>query len=350
MSKIKYVKEPGFVYDLLFVYIFHFNKKEAFEYFVTDTRRKEDTAFFEEMIRSFPEPPQELLPLFHISKSKVTLITTRFFFKNISHYWNENGIDFICEKLMEKDKLKSELVSFYFEDILSSDGVMQCGLFELMTNVDNLQLSDSMKKALMIALANPEVIAQKTAEFFKSVEPIMQAYYDRHEQRIQEIYEYYTPEKIANLYSKAWEAKYEWGNVGRFFSVGLFACNCFRYDFMENGMGYIVGQFAENSAMDSFQKGAQMNLAFVAKAFADEMRVTIWKLLVQQRELTTTEIAQELKLPLSSCFYHLDIMQKARVLSSRSEGKTVLYKVNLEFVRLWQRGISNDISRVEGLK
>ena len=53
------------------------------------------------------------------------------------------------------------------------------------------------------------------------------------------------------------------------------------------------------------------------KAFANERRLQIVKLLLKKGELFIEEIAEELKIPLATCCRNLKILEKAYVVLSR---------------------------------
>jgi len=64
------------------------------------------------------------------------------------------------------------------------------------------------------------------------------------------------------------------------------------------------------------------------KAFANERRLQIVKLLLKKGELFIEEIAEELKIPLATCCRNLKILEKAYVVLSRYKNGRALYKLN----------------------
>ena len=64
------------------------------------------------------------------------------------------------------------------------------------------------------------------------------------------------------------------------------------------------------------------------KAFANERRLEMVRLLLKKGEISIEEIAKELKIPLATCCRNLKILEKAYVVLSRYRNGKALYKLN----------------------
>lgn len=65
----------------------------------------------------------------------------------------------------------------------------------------------------------------------------------------------------------------------------------------------------------------------VLKALADETRLDILRLL-DNREMNVNEIASHCTVSRPTISHHLQIMKRARILTSRKEGKEIYYSIN----------------------
>lgn len=66
-------------------------------------------------------------------------------------------------------------------------------------------------------------------------------------------------------------------------------------------------------------------------ALAQESRLAVFKLLVRagEEEMPAGEIARELRVPASTMSTHLAILERAGLIQSRREGRTIFYSANL---------------------
>ena len=70
-------------------------------------------------------------------------------------------------------------------------------------------------------------------------------------------------------------------------------------------------------------------------ALAQESRLRIFRLLVQSgpEGMAAGDIARKLKLPHNTLSFHVSILSRAGLVTSRKEGRSVLYAVDLEGTR-----------------
>lgn len=68
----------------------------------------------------------------------------------------------------------------------------------------------------------------------------------------------------------------------------------------------------------------------VARALSDTLRINIVNMVKDRNEMNTTEIANAFGKGLTAVFYHLNMLAEAKVLRTRTRGRTVLYSINPE--------------------
>lgn len=77
----------------------------------------------------------------------------------------------------------------------------------------------------------------------------------------------------------------------------------------------------------------------------DPIRQQIVMLFITQKEYCVNDIAQHFKISRPTVSHHLILMKKAKLLSSRKEGKEVFYSLNKDFVintlELWVNLLKN---------
>ena len=125
MKNLKYIKEPGYIYDLFFIYIFHFNKDYCLTNFINYNKSSEDTNFFNKMILDFEPIPDELMPFFYLKDNKLSFITQYYYEPYKDEFTTSYNLSFVQSKLSDYNEVIKNLIKFYFMDI-SEKSLNEC--------------------------------------------------------------------------------------------------------------------------------------------------------------------------------------------------------------------------------
>jgi DNA-binding transcriptional ArsR family regulator len=77
----------------------------------------------------------------------------------------------------------------------------------------------------------------------------------------------------------------------------------------------------------------ELDLARVLRAAGDPVRLSVIRLLADERERTCTELQEALGLPVSTCSYHLRLLREAGITRTRAQGterRITLRRADLE--------------------
>ena len=69
LKSIRFMKEPGFTYDLFFIFTLYFNKQYCETKFTNQKKTAEDIRFFEKVLEEFTPISEDLL-LFFLNQDK----------------------------------------------------------------------------------------------------------------------------------------------------------------------------------------------------------------------------------------------------------------------------------------
>ena len=61
MNNIKFVRQPGFVFDLFFLFTLHFNKEYCLTNFINYSKSSDVSSYFNLVLNDFPPFSDELL-------------------------------------------------------------------------------------------------------------------------------------------------------------------------------------------------------------------------------------------------------------------------------------------------
>ena len=94
MSKIKLLKEPGYVYDLIFAFCLKFNKKDFIEE-LPENKREEGAKHFESVLSLFGEIPEDLYVFFLNNENGRAFLPKLLFYPYIDRFATDYNLKFI---------------------------------------------------------------------------------------------------------------------------------------------------------------------------------------------------------------------------------------------------------------
>ena len=72
----------------------------------------------------------------------------------------------------------------------------------------------------------------------------------------------------------------------------------------------------------------ELDITGFGKVMSEPNRVLVLDMLLEDKELSTSEIAKRLRVSVNAAYYHLNMMTDIDMLYSRTEGRTVYFKIN----------------------
>lgn len=112
MEKRKFIREPGVVYDLQFLYTLFFNQSYSFTNFaVEDT---DDKDFFMSLILENKDISKSFLPFFKRVNDRGIFFSKYYFDKYEKEIFNGFGVSDICRLVLDVDSFASNLLGHYF--------------------------------------------------------------------------------------------------------------------------------------------------------------------------------------------------------------------------------------------
>ena len=79
MGKVKFLREPGYIYDLFFLFTLKFNKEYCLTNFINYDKSSDDTDYFNKLLNDFPPISDELLLFFYLTDDKKSFMTKFYF-------------------------------------------------------------------------------------------------------------------------------------------------------------------------------------------------------------------------------------------------------------------------------
>ena len=312
MRELKIVREPGFIYDLIYVFVLRFNKEHCLSKDINYQKANEDTEFFTKIYNEYKDIPSELLPFFYMKDEGACLITEKYFSTHLDEFEIGYNFTMLYKELTDIDKLKSNVIRYYFPDFPTRELDKGTSIITLInSSIKCSQYNDSLKSALYSFFIDPDSIVKILLDELLTVQLSVRQKYESF------------GNKLLNFQS----------DFDFLFDV---LKNVKKYSFDNKGLGRIliypclirknsVKLFCEskNHLFIGYDYRCQLeylmsqefipDLDSFGNAIAEKNRVEILDLMLNFEEVTSKDLEQILNL------------------TARNKGRTVYYSINKEY-------------------
>lgn len=333
MKNVKFITEPGYVYDLFFLFALHFNK----EYFLTNminyNQSAEDTEYLNRLYLEHESIPEDLLPFFYVRNGARCFMTEHYFDPYEPLFTTTFSLATIQDALQDYDEVISRVLKFYFRD---TDEKTLAGCKNSITDISRLikesNYSDRVKSSLYGFFIDPIPAIQKLSYELMTRDILLSQQYEKNFRRLSDLQQQFDIEATAeNL--KQCETKS--CNLDGFDTIHVTFClvnkNCIKEYFYKNQLVVMLGRDYNNAFDFIIFRNNTPELDKFGNALAEKNRVEILELLRRKGEITIRDIEQELGFTGTNAYYHLSLMIKANMVNTRNQGRTVLYSINKRY-------------------
>lgn len=323
-----YFKEPGYIYDLLTIFKYHFSREAYIKVLSENEKMKLDEIYMQTISKN--NISDDLLPFFY-PKNKIGLcFISVYFCSNLYQYKEIDTRSFIKSCLQDKSIIE-KLLDYYIDDGDEYD-YKNISIHELSRIIDKPNLPDKVKFRLLSFLTNPNYYLQKLAAELTEKQEYIENYYKENSENILLF------DKKVNLKESISKLQEYSGidlinNDSLNYSVTLLQRE-FLYDCQhESNNLLLIGidtiEYIENHPKEN----VKFNLNNLGRIISDEIRTNILEILHDKGEISTGEFSRLLNMKMTSIFYHLNMMYSEDLLSIRNEGRKVYYKINKDYFR-----------------
>ena len=334
MGEIKFVKEPGYTYDLIWVYLMYFNK----DYFLRPRkgykRTEENIEYFQKVLDEFAPISKELGVFFYMPNDCKAWMMQWFwglYKKGFVH--GDCMMDKIQEMLKNHDMVIRGVLKFYFKDI-TAEMVQECrdSLKTLNRLIQESDYSGELKSALYAFFIDPVPVIQKLAAELLEKMLLVAKKYEEHYEEIMALQSKLSFERMAADMKK--------GNVSLdlslfdevFVTVGCLSRQEFGFPDYNGIITVYVGLDYEEFSEWRFADRKFIRLDAFGTALSEKNRIDILDFMLRRNEVTQREIEKELNMTSANSYYHMSLLIKANMIKRRNQGRTILYSINKECV------------------
>lgn len=334
MENIKFLKEPGYTYDLFCLFILYFNKSTWLKQITSYNKEMEDIEYFNRLLEDYLPVSDELMLFFYLNDGNRVLMTERYFDPYKNDFLIEKfNLSVVLNALSDYDQVVDNVIRFYFRDIAEEN---LANYRESLTNLNRLikesKYNNDVKSALYSFFIEPVPMIQKLIYELMAKEVLLAQKYEKGFKEIQTVKEVFDVDQFAIDIMKIPKQPL---NCNEFENVYISFCYHFKnnifWKLYDKTALLVLGiNYAEymNSIIDYSELP---ELDVFGNVVSEKNRVEILNLMLRLKEVTIKDIEQELGFTGTNAYYHLMLMMKAGMLKTRNQGRTVLYRIDKEY-------------------
>lgn len=330
MKDVKFITEPGYVYDLLFLFVLHFNKEYCLTNMINYNQSAEDTEYLNRLYLEHESIPEDLLPFFYVRNGARCFMTEHYFDPYEPLFTTTFSLATIQDALQDYDDVISRVLKFYFRD---RDEKTLAGCKNSIADVSRLikesNYSDRVKSSLYGFFIDPIPTIQKLSYELMAKDMFLSQQYEKNFRKLSELQQQFDLATVSDKWKQGKITSCYLDSFDKFYiSFCLVHKTCLRALFEFSKVILILGMDYLSSLDYFVYQNETPELDAFGNALAEKNRVEILELLRRKGEITIRDIEQELGFTGTNAYYHLSLMIKANMVKTRNQGRTVLYSIN----------------------
>ena len=326
---IEFLREPGYTYDLLYVFSWYFNKEKLEEDFVLTGF--DDKEYLDEIAAKFLPISDELQVFFHFDDINQSVIWEKYYqYKYNAALQGEYDLNVVLKMLSDYGQVVENVPQFYFRE-LSAEELAECRVSLPKVNqlIKNAKLPDNVKSALYSFVIDPVPVIQKLIEELQEKEKIHARLHEEDQKVILERQEHFDYLRLVEDFKNQKNRSTDLNAFGKV-CISFSVYNQYTVHWcIRRGIIFIILGVDYQKALDYLTKQAiGPELDTFGTAVSEKNRVEIMNYILKKGEVTVKEVEQDLGFTAANAYYHLNLMLRSGILSIRNQGRTVLYRLD----------------------
>lgn len=330
VEKIQFITEPGYLYDLIFLFMFYFNKEYCLSNYIDRSRENEEKDYFAKMEEEFGLIPDELRLFFHLKDDNICFVTRYCYLAHEDIFLNGYNFSTIQNDLADYQQVEAALLKYYFEDLTERE-VDQClhSVVAAGRLILNSSYSGELKSSLYAFILEPGYMVQKLSNELMKKELLLAQWREKNMRKILDLEHQVDFRQLSAEFK---QYKIQSVDFDGFESLHISPCvlfkNCIQCSPSDNMAIILLGVDYSSFLQYLISQKQGPKLHVFGNAIAEENRIDILNMMLERGEVTIRDLEQKLGLTGTNAYYHLSLMIKANMLRTRNQGRTVLYSLN----------------------
>lgn len=335
MPNMKVLRDPGFLYDLNYLFYAKFNTQLCIDSLADETKKEAYKKYLKETLQHFGEISDDLYVFYHAIKNDRCFITTFYMNPYQKQFATDFDFKYFKSLLVDTDELIKNLIRFYLHD-LSEEALGECfsSTEKLFSYIKASKYSGEEKSKLYEFFINPAPYLQALQYELMEKEFLLSAYYKEHYQAILEAHNKTTFEVLCENVKDIDNLSFLQDADSVYTSFCLLNKYLMKLSFVREGVVYLLGvdYVSIVSALVKAQK--KQPLEVICSALSETSRVQILNLLLERKEVTCKDLEKHFNFSGSTAYHHISLLTKAGAVKVRNEGKTIYYSIDKKYFNL----------------
>lgn len=333
MPNLKVLKDPGFLYDLNYLFYLKFNIQYCIDNLDNDAKKEASVKSLYDILNQFGEISDNLYVFYHAIGNGRCFMTTFY----LNPYKDRFPIDFNFKSfknlLSDTDKLIKNLIRFYLYD-LSDEQVEECMscTSKLFSYIKESDYSGEEKSKLYEFFISPEPYLQSLQYELIEKEILLSEYYKNNYEKILEAHNSLTFDVICDNIKAIGDLSFM-----RDSEQVLYTSFCLlnRYFillfFVSDGAVSLLGYDYVSIISKIINDKKSHTLEALCAALGETSRIQILNLLLERSELTCKDLEKHFNFSGSTAYHHITLLSRVGAVKIRNEGKTIFYSLNRKY-------------------
>ena len=347
MANIKVLKDPGFLYDLNYLFYAKFNTQLCVDSLADETKKEAYKKYLKETLQHFGDISDDLYVFYHAIKNGRCFITTYYMDRYKQQFATNFDFKYLKNLLSDTEQMKKNLIRFYLHD-LSEEELEDCFLStsKLVANIKKSKYSGDEKSKLYEFFIDPIPYIQTLQYELIEKEILLSAYYKENYDKIIEAHNNTTFEVLSQHVKGEKDLSFlQDEEQSLYTSFCLLNKYFMKLLFNSEGAIYLLG-YDYVSIIDALVKAQKKQpLEELCGALSETSRMQILHLLLGRKEVTCKDLEKHFNFSGSTAYHHISLLTKAGAVKVRNEGKTIYYSLNRKYfdmIREQLKEFSND--------
>lgn len=334
MASVTFLKEPGYTYDLFFIFNLYYNKDEKLPANIDESKAEEEISYSNKVLEPYLPISDDLLLFFYMNDNNLSFMMEKYF----DAYKNEFAsgkytFSEVMSKLSNYEQVIDNMLSTYFRGV-SEEKRRECkeSLPVLSHLIKESKYPIKIKNALYAFFIDPVPIIQKLMQELVAKEILLNQQYQKAYQKMQGMQDNFNFQKFSDGFSRMKGHAIDIKNYEEVYvAFCLYSKNTIFCKFYEQKVLLMLGTDYD-TRLDYLKNQQEIpSLELFGNAVSEKNRIEILNLMAEKKEVSVKDIEQFLGLTGTNAYYHLILMQKAGMLKSRTKGRMVYYSIDKNF-------------------
>ncbi|MBR2464060.1 MAG: winged helix-turn-helix transcriptional regulator [Clostridia bacterium] len=339
MPNMKVLRDPGFLYDLNYLFYAKFNTQLCIDSLADETKKEAYKKYLKETLQHFGEISDDLYVFYHAIKNDPCFITTFYMNPYQKQFATDFDFKYFKSLLVDTDELIKNLIRFYLHD-LSEEALGECfsSTEKLFSYIKASKYSGEEKSKLYEFFINPAPYLQALQYELIEKEILLSVYYKDNYDKIIEAHNNTTFEVLCQPVTGEKDLSFLNDNDQVLYtSYCLLHKYLMKLFFVSEGAIYLLGCDYVSIINALVKAKKTQSLDVICGALSEPSRVQILNLLLERKEATCKDLEKHFSFSGSTAYHHISLLAKAGAVKVRNEGKTIYYSIDKKYFNMLRK-------------